>query len=99
MQTNRRVLYVEDDRVNVLLFEEVCRMAGGLEVASAGSGAEAALVLQHFRPDLLVLDRDPTRDIRNTRAIRAVYVGGRKVPTIWQTCVGRAAQACGAGRP
>lgn len=48
--------------------------------------------------DLLVLDRDPTKDIRNTRAITAVYIAGTKVPTIWQTCKGRAAAAC-AGRP
>lgn len=46
--------------------------------------------------DLLVLDRDPTADIRNTRAIHAVYISGTKVPTIWQTCAGRAADACGA---
>ena len=45
--------------------------------------------------DLLILDRDPTADIRNTRSIRAVYVAGRKLPTIWETCVGRAADACG----
>ena len=45
--------------------------------------------------DLLVLDRDPTADIRNTRSIRAVYVAGRKQPTIWQTCTGRPANACG----
>lgn len=45
--------------------------------------------------DLLVLDRDPTADIRNTRSIRAVYVAGRKQPTIWQTCTGRPAGACG----
>jgi imidazolonepropionase-like amidohydrolase len=45
--------------------------------------------------DLLVLDRDPVADIRNTRAIAAVYIAGRKVPTIWQTCTGRTADACG----
>ena len=49
--------------------------------------------------DLLVLDRDPVADIRNTRAIHAVYIAGRKVPTIWQTCIGRAADACGAATP
>jgi two-component system, OmpR family, response regulator len=56
MTTDRRVLYVEDDRVNVLLFEEVCRMAGGLDVASAGSGAEAAQMAAQVVPDLLVID-------------------------------------------
>jgi imidazolonepropionase-like amidohydrolase len=48
--------------------------------------------------DLLVLDRNPVADIRNTRSIAAVYMAGRKVPTIWQTCTDRPADACG-GRP
>lgn len=46
--------------------------------------------------DLLVLDKNPIADVRNTRAIREVFIAGRKVPTIWQTCVGRPADACGA---
>lgn len=46
--------------------------------------------------DLLVLDRNPIADIRNSRAIDAVYIAGNKVPTIWQTCTGRPAAACGA---
>ncbi len=49
--------------------------------------------------DLLVLDRNPADDIRNTRAISAVYIAGRPVQTIWQTCTGRAATACGTARP
>ncbi|WP_286773280.1 MULTISPECIES: amidohydrolase family protein [unclassified Sphingomonas] len=49
--------------------------------------------------DLLVLDRDPVADIRNTRAIRAVYIAGRKVPTIWETCVGRPLDGCGRAQP
>jgi imidazolonepropionase-like amidohydrolase len=47
--------------------------------------------------DLLVLDKDPTADIRNTRAIDSVYLAGEQVPTIWQTCTGRAADACAGG--
>jgi imidazolonepropionase-like amidohydrolase len=31
------------------------------------------------RADLIVLDADPTADIKNTRTIHAVYVGGRLV--------------------
>ena len=46
--------------------------------------------------DLLVLDKDPTRDIRNTRSIAMVFLNGETVPTIWQTCTGRPANACGA---
>ncbi|AJP72676.1 amidohydrolase [Sphingomonas hengshuiensis] len=48
--------------------------------------------------DLLVLDRNPVADIRNTRAIASVYVAGKKIPTIWQTCVGREASVCGAAK-
>jgi len=44
--------------------------------------------------DLLVLDKDPTRDIRNTRSIAMVFLNGEAVPTIWQTCTGRPADAC-----
>ena len=48
--------------------------------------------------DLLVLDKNPVADIRNTRAIHEVFIAGRKVPTIWQTCTGRPAKACGTAR-
>ncbi|MFY9509556.1 MAG: response regulator [Rubrivivax sp.] len=51
-----RVLYVDDDRINTLLFEETCRYAGGLEVLSAGSGAEALELVTGFQPELLVID-------------------------------------------
>ena len=36
--------------------------------------------------DLLVLDRDPLQDIRNTRSVDAVFIAGNPVATIWQTC-------------
>jgi CheY-like chemotaxis protein len=51
-----RVLYVDDDRINVLLFEEACRVAQGLDVACAGSGAEALQMARELQPELLVLD-------------------------------------------
>jgi imidazolonepropionase-like amidohydrolase len=44
--------------------------------------------------DLLVLDRDPVADIRNTRRIHSVYLAGRSVPTIWSLCVERPAAEC-----
>jgi imidazolonepropionase-like amidohydrolase len=47
--------------------------------------------------DLLVLDADPVADIRNTRRIDSVYIAGNSVPTIWQTCRGRAANTCTSG--
>ena len=47
--------------------------------------------------DLIVLDADPSADIRNTRTIHAVYVAGTSVPTIWSLCTGRAANECQGG--
>ena len=51
-----RVLYIDDDRINSLLFVETCRLAGGIEVQTAASGVEALQATQDWTPDLLVLD-------------------------------------------
>ena len=51
-----RLLYVDDDRINTLLFEETCRVAGGIDLASATSGSEALELAASFQPQLLVLD-------------------------------------------
>lgn len=47
--------------------------------------------------DLVVLDADPSADIRNTHKIHAVYLAGRSVPTIWSMCVERSAAECEKG--
>jgi imidazolonepropionase-like amidohydrolase len=47
--------------------------------------------------DLVVLEKNPLDDIRNTETIAAVYIAGNSVPTIWQTCRDRPAGACTAG--
>ena len=36
-----KVLYIDDDRINTLLFVETCRFARGVDVEAAGTGAEA----------------------------------------------------------
>ncbi len=51
-----RVLYVDDDRVNSLLFVEVCRTLSGITVQVAHSASEALDLLEQFGADLLVLD-------------------------------------------
>jgi two-component system OmpR family response regulator len=51
-----RVLYIDDDRVNTLLFVETCRLAQHIEVETAASGEEALDVVQQWRPDLFVVD-------------------------------------------
>ncbi len=52
----RRLLYVDDDRINLLLFAELCRVAGGIEMQGAGSGQEALELAREFRPEVLVID-------------------------------------------
>ena len=47
--------------------------------------------------DLMVLEKNPLDDIRNTQMIAAVYIAGKSVPTVWQTCRGRPAKACSGG--
>ncbi|MBP6764258.1 MAG: response regulator [Rubrivivax sp.] len=51
-----RVLYVDDDRVNSLLFEETCRYAEGVEVQIADTGSEALALVARWTPDFLVID-------------------------------------------
>ena len=51
-----RVLYVDDDRLNALLFVETCRFAPAVEVETASSGAEALQMAAQWQPDLLVID-------------------------------------------
>jgi len=59
--------------------------------------ASLGTIAPHKWADLVVLDRDPVADIRNTRAIHAVYVAGRAVQTIWQLCVGMPVNECKGG--
>jgi CheY-like chemotaxis protein len=50
------VLYVEDDRIHLILMEEVFRMLPGWELRCAETGAEALEVLAACSPDLLLVD-------------------------------------------
>jgi CheY-like chemotaxis protein len=51
-----QLLYVDDDRVNLMLFEAACALLPGVSLATAGSGAEAIAAVAEQRPDLLVID-------------------------------------------
>jgi len=51
-----RVLCVDDDRINTLLFEQLCLAAGLSEVEFAESGEEALRLAAAWQPQLLVLD-------------------------------------------
>jgi len=51
-----RVLCVDDDRVNLLLIEQVFRQLDGVALVCAESGVEALALANACRPDLLVID-------------------------------------------
>ena len=51
-----RVLYVEDNRINALLFAEALRPFSQLELDIAEDGDVAVSICQERRPDVLVLD-------------------------------------------
>jgi CheY-like chemotaxis protein len=51
-----RVLYVEDNRINALLFEEAMRLLGGIELQVAEHGADALRAVEAWTPQVLVLD-------------------------------------------
>ncbi len=50
------VLYIEDDRLNIVLMEEVFRRLPGWQLECAEDGRQALLMLQSLRPDLLLID-------------------------------------------
>jgi CheY-like chemotaxis protein len=51
-----RLLYVEDNRINALLFEEALRPYDWIELRVAEDGAEAERAAAGWAPDVLVLD-------------------------------------------
>jgi CheY-like chemotaxis protein len=50
------VLYVEDDRIHLILMEEVFRLLPGWELRCAETGAEALAALAECRPTLALVD-------------------------------------------
>lgn len=52
----RHVLYVEDDRLNIVLMEEVFRRLPGWTLDCAEDGTQALQALRDSRPDLLLVD-------------------------------------------
>ena len=50
------VLYVEDDRIHLILMEEVFRLLPGWELRCAETGAEALAALAECRPMLALVD-------------------------------------------
>jgi two-component system, OmpR family, response regulator len=51
-----RLLCVDDDRIHALLFGELCRAAGGVELAFAETADEALRVAADWSPQVVVVD-------------------------------------------
>jgi CheY-like chemotaxis protein len=51
-----RLLCVDDDRINVLLIEQMCLTVAGVEFARAETGAEAIALASTWDPHVLLLD-------------------------------------------
>lgn len=51
-----QVLYVEDNRINAMLFDAAMRTRSDIELHLAEDGAEALSRVADLRPDVLVLD-------------------------------------------
>jgi CheY-like chemotaxis protein len=51
-----RVLYVDDDRINTLLFAETCRGDRRLQVLTAANPDDALDIAREARPEVLVVD-------------------------------------------
>ena len=50
------LLYVDDDRINLMLFENACAALPGLQLSTATSRAEALEQVRLQAPQLLVID-------------------------------------------
>jgi len=50
------VLYVEDDRINIVLMEEVFRRLPGWRLECAEDGAQALALVADDKPDLVLID-------------------------------------------
>lgn len=51
-----QVLYIEDDRINIVLMEEVFRRLPGWQLECAEDGEQALALLQELQPDLVLID-------------------------------------------
>jgi CheY-like chemotaxis protein len=71
-----RLLYVEDNRINAMLFEAVLGSRPDIELRIAETGWEALDVVEEWAPDVLVLDANlpDMHGIRLLRQMRELHV-------------------------
>ncbi|PPE70374.1 PAS domain S-box protein [Caldimonas thermodepolymerans] len=75
-----RMLYVEDNPINALLFEEAMKLSGHIDLMIAEDGPQAFEIVRDWRPDILVLDAhlpgmsgfEVLRELREVHGLRDV---------------------------
>lgn len=78
-----QLLYVDDDRINLMLFENACAALPGLQVQTAGHGAEALELVRERPPQLLVIDLHlPDGDGTELLAMLRREAGLAEVPAV-----------------
>lgn len=67
----KRVLVVDDDEALIEMFTELLERDGRFEIRTAGTGYEAGIVTEQFRPDIMLLDYK-LPDINGTAVCRTI---------------------------
>jgi CheY-like chemotaxis protein len=70
-----QLLYVDDDRINLMLFEHACSALQGVRLQTAANGGEALASVRACRPDVLVIDLN-LPDINGHDLLRALRLSG-----------------------
>ena len=71
-----KILIIEDEKNLRLLYQQDFER-DGFEVVTAGTAADGIALVEADMPDLVVMDKDPLADIRNTESISRVMQNGR----------------------
>jgi CheY-like chemotaxis protein len=100
-----RILYVDDDRINILLFQSACARITDVELRCEDDAAVAADAALAWQPDLFVLDhflRGTTgvqllhqmREHESLSGIRAVLCSADSDPSLQQAALSAGFVAC-----
>ncbi|CAN5446866.1 hypothetical protein BH11PSE9_BH11PSE9_04590 [soil metagenome] len=84
-----QLLYIEDNKVNVLLVEELVKSIGGLRLESEGTGQAGVARARTLRPDLILVDMQ-LPDFDGFEVLRRLRVKHKTATTV---CVALSANA------